>query len=76
MIKTSLKKKNSWTYVYKKNKLDDLQTRLIRLADVNLNIHQTNYFTELTANSFLKMKKLAPYVELKLLLCIVTLSFR
>ena len=51
MIKPSLEE-HSWAYGYIKNKLDDLQTQLIRLADVNFKIHQTSCFTELTANSF------------------------
>lgn len=51
MIKTSLEK-NSWAYGYIKNKLDDLQTQLIRLTDVNFKIHHNSCFTELTANLF------------------------
>lgn len=45
-------KKNSWAYGYIKNKLDDLQTQLIRLTDVNFKTHHTSCFTELTANLF------------------------
>lgn len=45
--KAITEKKNSWAYGNIKNKLDDLQTRLIRLTDVNFTIHHTGCFTEL-----------------------------